>query len=93
MRQVNDNPIDPLSGSLGPAVKPKATPKPDPVREFERATDRKELGDHSKALEAIAETIRKQITPGDAEEWQGCDWTAAYVAEIQAWAATHFSCK
>lgn len=53
MRSTNDNPTDSL-GSLGAPVRQAAAPAPDPVRAFER------INDHSKALESVAETLRKK---------------------------------
>lgn len=69
MREVNDNPVDPL-GNLGPAIKPKAAPAPDPIKSFEQ------INDGHKALETIAETLRKQlgtviVSDGQAEDWEG----------------------
>lgn len=59
MKTTNDNPVDPL-GSLGSPIRPAAPPAPDPVREFEH------ISDTNKALETIAETLRKQLGQG----WQ-----------------------
>ncbi len=75
MKSTNDNPLDPL-GSLGAPIKPTPAAKPDPAREFEKATDRQLIGDTSKAQESIAEALRPKatVTPGAAEEWQGLDW-------------------
>ena len=73
MRSTNDNPIDSL-GSIGSPIRQPAPAKPDTVRPFERGDHSGGIGDQSKALESIAETIRKQITPvspGKAEEWEG----------------------
>jgi len=67
MRTNHDNPIDSL-GSIGSPIRQPAPAKPDPAREFER------ISDHSKALETVAETLRKPaapVSPGKAEEWEG----------------------
>jgi len=82
MRETDHLPIDPL-GQLGKAIKPVAPPPPDPVKAFEQ------INDGQKALETIAETIRKQITPdssfglpivtdGQLADWEGLDLTDAY---------------
>lgn len=73
MKSTDHLPIDPL-GTLGAPIKPKATPKPDPAREFERATDRKEIGDNAKAIQTIADALKPHITAGEPDEWAGLDW-------------------
>lgn len=70
MREVHENPADPL-GSLGPAIKPATPARPDPVRQFEQASDLPLISDHSKALESIADTLRKKH---DRDEPTGCDF-------------------
>lgn len=70
MKSVHDNPIDPL-GQIGKPIRPEPPKKPDPVREFEH------IGDTSKALDTMAETLRKTGTPapviddGQASDWEG----------------------
>lgn len=70
MREVNDNPVDPL-GTLGQAIRPTKPAQPDPIREFEL------VGDHNRALESIAETLRKKAAPvpvisdGQESDWEG----------------------
>lgn len=69
MKTNPDNAIDSL-GNLGPAVKPKAAPAPDPIKSFEQ------INDGHKALETIAETLRKKlgtviVSDGQAEDWEG----------------------
>lgn len=53
MREVNDNPVDPL-GSLGPAVKPATPTAPDQFKAFEH------INDSTKAMESVADTLRKK---------------------------------
>ena len=68
MKSTHDNAIDPL-GSLGSPSRPAAPAAPDPVREFEH------INDASKAIESIAETLRKKsgvtVEQGQAEDWEG----------------------
>lgn len=74
MREVNDNPVDPL-GTLGHPIKPSPIAKPDTARPFERGNhgrDGKLIADQSKALETIAETLRKK-SPRDE---QACEFGA-----------------
>lgn len=59
MKTTNDLPLDPL-GTLGPAIKPATPATPDPVRVFEQQTDRPLIADQSKAVQTIADTLRKK---------------------------------
>ncbi len=74
MRSTNDNPLDPL-GQLGQAIKPATVAKPDPVRQFEQPTDRPLIADHSKALEAVRDTLRGKH---ERDESAACDLSDAY---------------
>lgn len=60
MRQTNDNPVDPL-GNLGAPIRPAAPTAPDRVKDFEQAADRPLIGDHSKAVQSIADTLRRKV--------------------------------
>lgn len=70
MRSTPDNPIDSL-GSIGAPIRQPAPAKPDTVRPFEAGDHSGGIGDHSKALDTLAETLRKPVSPGKAEEWEG----------------------
>lgn len=59
MREVNDNPVDPL-GSIGSPIRPSAPAQPDQVKAFEQMPDRHLINDPNAALEAICESLRKK---------------------------------
>lgn len=82
MRSTNDNPIDSL-GSIGAPIRQPAPAKPDPVRPFEQGDHSNGIGDHSKALESIAETIRKQL-PVIVSDGQEADWEGLELTDYQA---------
>lgn len=72
MKSTNDNPLDPL-GNLGAPIRPTKPAAPDVVKPFEHG-DHSLIGDSNKALESIAETLRKQlpiVSDGQAEDWEG----------------------
>lgn len=72
MRSTNDLPINPL-GSLGAPIRPAAPPAPDVVKPFEQQ-NHDLLNDQSKALETIAETLRKKsIAPIVHIDDETCD--------------------
>ena len=60
MRSTNDNPIDPL-GSIGSPIRESKPAAPDPVKSFESQADRPLIGDHSKAVQSIADTLRRKV--------------------------------
>lgn len=70
MKSTNDNPVDPL-GSLGQVIRPTKPAEPDPIKAFEH------IADTDKALESIAETLRRKaapvpvITDGQESDWEG----------------------
>lgn len=73
MRNTPQEPTD-TDLTLGRPIRQPSPAKPDTVRPFESGDHSAGIGDHSKALESIAEAIRKHITPvspGKAEEWEG----------------------
>lgn len=73
MRNTPQEPMD-TDLTLGRPIRQPAPAKPDTVRPFEQGDHSGGIGNQSKALESIAETIRKQIapvSPGKAEEWEG----------------------
>lgn len=93
MRSTTDNPVDPL-GNLGPAIKPKAAPAPDPVKVFEQQRDRPLIGNTSNAMDTIAETLKKSSLPtvsdGQESDWEGIcarpvtfDFTAEEAAALK----------
>ena len=83
MRETNE----PKDGEivLGQVIRPTKPAQPDPIREFEL------VGDHNRALESIAETLRKKAAPvpvisdGQESDWEGLcmdDYTRALLGCI-----------
>ena len=76
MREVNDNPVDPL-GTLGHPIKPSPIAKPDTMKPFESGTwtpAGTHIENHAKALETIVETLRKK-SPRDEQAYEMCQAT------------------
>jgi hypothetical protein len=75
MRSTPDLPVDPI-GNLGQAIKPTPAAKPDTARPFETG-DHSLISDHSKAVQSIADTLRKKH-----ERDETCDFCDDYASVL-----------